>query len=217
MRPARDRAKGVVDAIREGGGEAEAVGADLGRSDGARTLMAEVDRAFGGRFEGRMDILVNNAGTAIFGALAEATDEDFDRQFNLNVRAVFQLSREAARRMSKAGWGRIINIGSGLGERVPMPGLSLYSGTKFAIHGLTRGWSRELGPAGVTVNSVQPGPIDTEMNPASGPMADVLKQMTSVGRFGKPEEVAAAVAFLAQPDAGFINGENLTVDGGWNA
>ena len=98
-----------------------------------------------------------------------------------------------------------------------MPGMALYCGTKFAIRGLTKGWSRDLGATGVTVNNVQPGPVDTELNPADGPMSYAQKKLTSVGRYGKPEEIADAVAFLASPRAAFINGESLTVDGGWNA
>lgn len=210
----RDRAEALVTEIRKAGGEAEVVGANLGSHDGPAALIAQIDGAFGGKFSGRLDVLVNNAGTGAFATLMDATDEDFDRQFNLNVRAVFQLSRDAARRMTKAGWGRIINIGSGLGEAVPMTGMSLYSGTKFAIRGLTKGWSRDLGATGVTVNAVQPGPIDTESNPADGPMAEALKKFTSLGRYGKPEEIARVVAFLASPKSGFINGECLTVDGG---
>ena len=213
----RDRAEAVVKEIVENGGTAEAIAADLSHHDGPAALLAQIDGSFRGRFAGRLDILVNCAGTGAFGSLTEATDEDFDKQFNLNVRAVFQLSREAARRMTAVGWGRIINIGSGLGELVPMPGMALYCGTKFAIRGLTKGWSRDLGATGVTVNAVQPGPTDTEMNPADGPMAEAQKKLTSVGRYGKPEEIAAAVAFLANPSSAFINGECLTVDGGWNA
>ena len=213
----KERAGQVVADIRSGGGEAEAVRADLASPDGARELIAQLDRAFGGRFAGRLDVLVNNAGVGEWGALSEATDEHFDRQFNVNVRAPFQLAREAARRMAPAKWGRIINLGSCLGERVPMPGMSVYCATKFAVNGLTRGWSRDLGAAGVTVNSVQPGPIDTDMNPADGPMSAAQKALTSLGRYGRPEEVAAAVAFLAGPAASYVNGENLNVDGGWNA
>jgi 3-oxoacyl-[acyl-carrier protein] reductase len=213
----RNRADDVVAEIRKAGGEAEAIGGDLASREGPAALLGHIDAAFGGRFGGRLDILVNNAGTGEFGSLTESTDEQFDKQFNLNVRAVYILAREAARRMTRAGWGRIINIGSGLGERVPMPGMALYCGTKFAVNGLTRGWSRDLGSTGVTVNSVQPGPVDTELNPADGPMSELQKKMTSVGRYGKPEEIAAAVAFLARPESAFINGENLTVDGGWNA
>ena len=213
----RERGEAVVAAITQAGGQAELVGADLTSHDGPAKLIEQLDGAFGGRFAGQLDVLVNNAGTAKFGALTDVTDEDFDAQYNLNVRAVFQLSREAARRMTKAGAGRIVNVGSCLGESIAIPGISTYSSTKFAVQGFTRGWSRDLGPAGVTVNNVQPGPIDTELNPADGPMADDQKKRTSVGRYGKPEEIAAAVAFLAGPQAGFINGESLTVDGGNNA
>lgn len=213
----RDRAEGVVREIRDNGGEAEAVAADLTLADGPATLVSAMDHAFGGRYAGRLDILVNNAGTAAFGSLTTTSDDDFERMYHLNVRAVFQLSREAGRRMKKNGSGRIINIGSALGERISMPNMAVYCSTKFAINGLTRGWSRDVGGSGITVNSVQPGPIDTEMNPADGPMAAAQKKFTSVGRYGKPEEIAAAVAFLAHPGSSFINGENLTVDGGWNA
>jgi len=213
----RDRADALVQEIVQAGGKAEAVGADLTGADGPAQLFSQVDAAFEGAFGGRLDVLVNNAGTGAFASLTDTTDEQFDAQFNLNVRAVFQLSREAARRMTGTGWGRIINIGSALGEGVPMPAMAIYCATKFAINGLTRGWSRDLGATGITVNSVQPGPIDTELNPADGPMAEIQKKFTSVGRYGKPEEVAAAVAFLAHPESAYINGENLTVDGGWNA
>ena len=213
----REDAETVVREIGEAGGSAEAAGADLGRHEGPGALLAQLDGAFGGRFAGRLDVLVNNAGTLDFGPLADTTDESFDRLFNVNVRAVFQLSREAARRMTKAGWGRIINMGSVFGEGAFSPGLGVYCGTKFAVRGLTRGWSRDLGPAGVTVNNVQPAVIQPEPVPASGPTFEAMKRYTSVGRFGKPEEIAEAVAFLASPQAGFINGESLTVDGGWSA
>jgi 3-oxoacyl-[acyl-carrier protein] reductase len=115
-------------------------------------------------------------------------------------------------------WGRIINIGSCFGEAAPLPGVTMYIATKFAVHGFSRGLSRELGATGVTVNGIQPGPIDTELSPDDGgPAAEVMKKLTSVGRFGRVEEIASAVAFLAHPESAFINGENLTVDGGWNA
>ena len=162
-------------------------------------------------------MLVNNAGAVDVGSLMDTTDEAFDALFNLNVRALFQLSREAARRMTKAGWGRIINMGSVFGEGAYAPGLSSYCGTKFAVQGLTRGWSRDLGPSGVTVNNIQPAVIQTEPVPTSGGTFEAMKKFTSVGRFGRPEEIGEAVAFLASPKAGFINGESLTVDGGWSA
>ena len=213
----REGAEAVVRAIREAGGEAEALGADLGRHEGPAALITQIDGAFGGRFAERLDVLVNNAGAVDVGLLVDATDETFDALFNLNVRALFQLSREAARRMTKAGWGRIINMGSVFGQGAFAPGLGLYCGTKFAVQGLTRGWSRDLGPQGVTVNNVQPAVIQSEPQPTEGGTFDAMKKFTSVGRFGKPEEIAEAVAFLASPKAGFINGESLTVDGGWSA
>jgi 3-oxoacyl-[acyl-carrier protein] reductase len=211
------RAESVVNDIRKAGGQAESVQADLGSPEGPKTLIGEIDNAFGGKFAGRLDILVNNAGTVEFGPFLDSSDQSYDKHFNLNVRSLIELSKDAAKRMVKAGGGRIINIGSAFGEAAPLPGVTLYIATKFAVHGFTRALSRELGSAGVTVNGVQPGPIDTELSPENGPNAEVMKKLTSVGRFGKVEEIAAAVAFLAGPEAAFINGENLTVDGGWNA
>jgi 3-oxoacyl-[acyl-carrier protein] reductase len=212
-----DRAKAVVDAIGKAGGHAEAVEADLGKPAGVTTLNAAIDKVFGGRFGGHIDILVNNAGTVEFGPFLESSDESYDKHFNLNVRSPIELTKLVAKRMVKAGSGRIINISSVFGEAAPLGGVTMYIATKFALHGFTRGLSRELGATGITVNGVQPGPINTELSPEDAPGADVMKKLTSVGRFGKPEEIAAAVAFLARPDSAFINGENLTVDGGWNA
>jgi len=213
-----DRADSVVNQIRAAGGQAEAIGADLSSLEGPATLSAAIDTAFGGKFAGRLDILVNNAGTVEFGPFLESSDQSYDKHFNLNVRSLIALTKDAAKRMVKAGSGRIINVGSAFGEAAPLPGVVMYIATKFAVHGFTRALSRELGATGVTVNGVQPGPIDTELSPDdNGPMAQVMKKQTSVGRFGTVDEIASAVAFLASPDAAFINGENLTVDGGWNA
>jgi 3-oxoacyl-[acyl-carrier protein] reductase len=211
------RADAVVAQIKKAGGNAEAVKADLGSAEGSKTLMAAVDKAFEGKFGGRLDILVNNAGTIERGPFLDSSDQSYDKHFNLNVRSPIELSEDSAKRMVKTGWGRIINIGSALGEAAPLSGVTLYIATKFAVHGFTRGLSRELGPAGVTVNGIQPGPINTELSPEDGPASDAMKKRTSVGRYGKVEEIASAAAFLAHPDSGFVNGENLTVDGGWNA
>jgi 3-oxoacyl-[acyl-carrier protein] reductase len=212
------RADEVVESIRGAGGEAEAVGADLASLEGVAKLIASIDGAFGGRFGGRLDILVNNAGTVEYGPFLEQSDASYDNHFNINVRAPIALAKEAGRRMTKTGWGRIINIGSAFGEVAHMGGVTLYIASKFALHGFTRGLSRELGPLGVTVNGVQPGPIDTDLSPEEGSDSHAtMVKLTSVGRFGKVNEIAAAVAYLASPEAAFTNGENLTVDGGWNA
>jgi 3-oxoacyl-[acyl-carrier protein] reductase len=153
-----------------------------------------------------------------FGPFLESSQDSYDKHFNLNVRSLIALSKGAAKRMVKAGWGRIINIGSFHGESAPLSGVALHVATKFAVRGFTRALSRELGPTGVTVNNVQPGAIDTELSPDdNGPAAQTMKKLMSVGRFGRAEEVAPAVSFLADPDSAFINGESLTVDGGWNA
>ena len=213
-----DRADAVVKAIRDAGGEAEAVGANLGAPNGPKTLTAAIDKAFGGKFGGRLDILVNNAGTVEYGMFLDSSDQSYDTHFNLNVRAPIELAKDAGKRMVKAGSGRIINIASVFGEAAPLGGLTLYIASKFALNGFTRGLSRELGPHGVTVNGVQPGPIDTELSPNPGdPAYDAMVKLISAGRFGKVEEIAAAVAFLAHPESSFINGESLNVDGGWNA
>jgi 3-oxoacyl-[acyl-carrier protein] reductase len=212
------RAEEVVDQIRKNGGDAEAVQADLSSLEGPKNLIASVDKVFGGRFAGRLDILVNNAGTVEFGPFLESSNESYDTHFNLNVRSLIELTKAAAPRMIQGKWGRIINIGSVLGEGAPLPGVTLYIATKFAVQGFTRGLSRELGATGITVNNVQPGPIDTELSPDdNGPAAQTMKKLTSVGRFGRVEEIASAVAFIASPESAFINGESLSVDGGWKA
>ena len=207
----------VVDAIRSAGGHAEAARADLSTASGTAALIAQLDTAFAGRFAGALDVLVNNAGVFDAGMLVDATDESFDTLFNVNVRALFQLSREAARRMIPKNWGRIVNIGSVFGEAVPSAGLSIYSASKFAVRGLTRAWSRDLGPHGITVNNVQPALIQSDPPPTHGPAVAAMERFTSVGRFGRAEDVARAVAFLVDENASYITGESLTLDGGWNA
>jgi 3-oxoacyl-[acyl-carrier protein] reductase len=164
---------------------------------------------------GRLDVLVNNAGIFEIAPLAEASDEHFERIFAVNVRSAFLAARAAARVLPTGG--RIINIGSTLGERVGMAGAGVYSASKFAINGFTRAWARDLGPRGITVNAVQPGPTDTDMNPADGDHSDYQRSVMALGRYGAPEDVAAAVSFLASPQAQHITGAILNVDGGFNA
>ncbi len=208
-------AQSVVAQITAAGGRAEAVQADLADPAAVRRMVAAADTAFDGAFAGRVDILVNNAGLFELATLSDCTDAHFDRTMNLNVKAVFIATREAAARMPDGG--RVITIGSCIGDRISFAGCSLYAMSKSAVQGLTRGWARDLGPRGITVNCVQPGPIDTDMNPAEGESAADQKRSTALGRFGTPDEVGALVAFLASPSAGNITGAMLTIDGGTNA
>jgi 3-oxoacyl-[acyl-carrier protein] reductase len=160
-------------------------------------------------------VLVNNAGTAIPKTFEETTLEEMNRLIDINVRGVFVATQAALKHM-KSG-GRIITIGSCVGERVVVPGLVPYAATKGAVKMFTQGLSREVGRRGITVNNVQPGPIDTDLNPASGDWAIPQKAATALDRFGHVDEIAAMVAFVASPESSYITGANLTVDGGMNA
>jgi len=206
-----DAAEEIVGNIERDGGKAFAVAADMSTPEGVDTLFSSADE----RFEGRLDVLVNNAGFFPLGDLTESSDADFESVVALNIRGVFLAARRAVERMQLGG--RIINIGSIFGERMPLAGIGLYTMSKFAVAGFTRAWARDLGERGITVNCVQPGPIDTELNPAEGEFAQQILPHTALGRYGKPNEVASLVAYLASDDAGYITGACMTVDGGVNA
>jgi 3-oxoacyl-[acyl-carrier protein] reductase len=205
-----DAAASVVKEIERDGGKAIAIQADAADAKAVRTAVEKALATFG-----KLDVLVNNAGTAIPKPFEETTLEEMDRVLNINVRGVFIATQVALNHMKNGG--RIIMIGSCLGERVPLPGLVPYSATKGAVKIFTQALSREVANRGITVNNVQPGPIDTDLNPASSEWALPQKAATALGRFGHVDEVAALVAVVASPESSYITGANLTVDGGMNA
>jgi 3-oxoacyl-[acyl-carrier protein] reductase len=205
-----DAAASVVKEIEGAGGKAIAIQADAAD---AKAVTAAVDKT--AATFGRLDVLVNNAGTGFPKPFEQATLEEMDRVIDINIRGVFVATKAALKHIGDGG--RIISIGSAVGERVMVPGLVPYAATKGAVKIFTQGLSRELGSRGITVNNVQPGPIDTDLNPASGEWAVPQKAQTALNRYGHVDEVAALVSFVAGPEASYITGANLTVDGGMNA
>jgi 3-oxoacyl-[acyl-carrier protein] reductase len=167
------------------------------------------------RVLGRLDMLVNNAGMAKIAPVEELSMEDFDRMVAVNVRGVFAAIQQALKYMGEGG--RIITIGSVNADRMPFAGGAVYAMTKAAVAGLTRGLARDLGPKGITVNVVQPGPVDTDLNPAEGAFAETMKSFMALPRYGRGSEIAAMVAYLASPEAAFVTGSALTIDGGFAA
>ncbi|MGA8882026.1 MAG: SDR family oxidoreductase [Acinetobacter sp.] len=164
---------------------------------------------------GGIDILINNAGIGTFAPVDSVSLSELDRIWAINVRAVFLASQEAIKHMPSGG--RIINISSCNAERMPFAGGSIYAMSKSALTGLVKGLSRDLGPRGITINNIQPGPVATEMNPEDGEFSDLMKSATAVSRYSMPEEIAAFAAYLAGPETGFITGASLTIDGGLSA
>jgi len=167
------------------------------------------------RDNGPVDVLVVNAGIGVFGDAVGIDPDEIDRLFKINIHAPYHASVEAARKMPEGG--RIIIIGSVNGDRMPVPGMAAYAASKSALQGMARGLARDFGPRGITINVVQPGPIDTNANPANGPMKDMLHSFMAIKRHGRPEEVASMVAWLAGPEAGFVTGAMHTIDGAFGA
>jgi 3-oxoacyl-[acyl-carrier protein] reductase len=203
-------ASAVVKAIEAGGGKAIAIQADAAKAEAVKDAVEKAVATFG-----RLDVLVNNAGTAIPKAFEDTTLEEMDRVVDINIRGVFATTQAALKHMKNGG--RIIMVGSAVGERAAAPGLVPYAATKGAVKMFTQALSREVGSRGITVNNIQPGPIDTDLNPATGEWAVPQKAATALDRYGHVDEIAAMVAFIAGSESSYVTGANLTVDGGMNA
>ena len=204
------KAAEVVAAIEAAGGRALAIEADAGDPAAVRAAVAKAVEAFGA-----IDILVNNAGLGLGGAIDDLAFETYERMVAVNVTGVFVATQEAVRRMGPGG--RVIHIGSSMTRYAAFAGASLYTLTKGAVAGFTRSLARDLGKKGITVNTVHPGPTDTDMNHANGPVAAIVGPGMAIGRYGEPREIAAVVAFLASPEAGFVTGADIVADGGLTA
>lgn len=203
-----EKAANVVREIEASGGRAIAIHADAGNPEAVRAAVARTEETFGS-----LDILVNNAGIAINGPIEEISFADYERMIAVNVTGVFVASQEAARRMTSGG--RIIQIASSVVQYGGFPTISLYTLTKAAITGFSRALARDLGPKGITVNTVHPGPTDTDMNPDGGPVSQIVGPGIPLGRYGKDYEIAGLVAWLASPEASFVTGTSMLADGGF--
>jgi 3-oxoacyl-[acyl-carrier protein] reductase len=205
-----DKANDLAATINASGGKAMAIRADSADAAAVQAAVAQTVEHFGG-----LDILVTNAGILNLAPIEDYPLEDFDRMVATNVRGVF-VAMQAAAKVMKEG-GRIVTIGSIASVRVAFPTSSVYSMTKGAVAAMVRGAAIDLAARGITVNNVQPGPTETDMNPADGPHAAALQTMIPARRFGKPEEVAGMVAYLVSGEAGFVTGASFTADGGYTA
>ncbi len=206
----KDKAEALATEINKAGGKAEAIGCDASvMGETARVMREVADK------HGPIDVLVNNAGIAREVTLAKLSDEDWNKVMAVNVTAPFEAIRLAGELMNPGG--SIISIGSILGDRAPAPGLGAYCASKAAVQLLTKAAARELGRKGLRANVIQPGPIDTDMNPADGETADLQRMMVPLGRYGKAEEIAAVTVFLASDESSFVNGTTIDVAGGMTA
>jgi 3-oxoacyl-[acyl-carrier protein] reductase len=205
-----DKADALATSISESGGKAVAIRADAADPTAVKRAVAQAVERLGG-----LDIVVNSAGVLATGDITQFSDEDFERMLAVNVRSVFYTVREAAKHLRDNG--RVILIGSVNSDSMPFPGGSVYALTKGAVASFTRGLARDLGPRGITVNNIQPGPVDTEMNPANGPASEFLKGLMALKRYGHVDDVAALVSFLAGPEGAFITGAGIKIDGGFDA
>jgi len=205
-----DKAQALVSRVEAAGGRALAIQADSADAAALQQAIRLAAETFG-----RLDILVNNAGVLAMGPIDEFKLEDLDRTLAVNVRSVVVATQAAVRYMGEGG--RVISIGSTNADRIPFAGGAVYAMSKSALVGLTKGLARDLGSRGITVNNVQPGPVDTDMNPANSDFATSLTGLMALPRYGKAEEIASFVAYLAGPEAGYITGANLMIDGGFSA
>lgn len=203
-------AEALVEEIKASGGQAIAIKADAADPVSLTRAIDSVAEQFGA-----LDILVNSAGVLITGSVEGFSLEDFDRTLAVNVRGVFVASQAAAKHMKEGG--RIINIGSTNGQRMPFAGGATYAMSKSALIGLVKGMARDLGPRGITVNNVAPGPVDTDMNPESAEFGATMHDLMAIRRHGKADEIAAMVAYLAGPEASYVTGGDLLIDGGFAA
>ncbi|TGV08361.1 3-oxoacyl-ACP reductase FabG [Alcaligenaceae bacterium 429] len=205
-----EKALALQESIRAAGGNAMALHADSADASAVEAVIMQTVQAWG-----NIDILVNNAGGLALGHIGELSIEDFDRSYAINVRSAFVASQIASQHMNDQG--RIIHIGSVNAERVPFVGGAAYAMSKAALVGLTKAMARDLGDRGITVNNVQPGPVDTDLNPDGSEFSDELKKIMALKRYAKEEEIASFVMYLASPEAAFVTGASLSVDGGFTA